>query len=91
MLPMVFWQSTVSFSVWLMTHWRWLSEIGHSSTHTKRVPMATPEAPSASAAARPWPSAMPPAAMTGIFMSAAQRRAMTNVPTPSADGWPPTS
>ena len=36
-----------------------------SRVATKRVPIRMPAAPSASAATRPRPSAMPPAAMTG--------------------------
>ena len=38
----------------------------HSAEATKRVPICTPWAPRARAAARPRPSAMPPAATTGM-------------------------
>ena len=39
----------------------------HSVATRKRVPSCTPEAPSIKAAATPRPSAMPPAAMTGML------------------------
>lgn len=38
----------------------------HSSMVRKRVPICTPSAPNAKAAQMPRPSAMPPAAMTGM-------------------------
>ena len=44
--------------------------IGASSLARKRVPSSTPSAPRASAAARPRPSATPPAASTGIGATA---------------------
>jgi len=42
-----------------------------SAVHMNRVPMLTPTAPSARAAANPRPSAMPPDAMKGTFRSLA--------------------
>ena len=44
--------------------------IGDSSVARKRVPSSTPSAPRARAAARPRPSATPPAASTGIGATA---------------------
>ena len=57
----------------------------------KRVPIAIPSAPRASAAASPRPSAKPPAAMTGIFTASARLGTRTSEVTASpwaAASWP---
>ena len=56
----------------------------------KRVPTSTPSAPSISAAARPRPSATPPAAATGM-PRAASTTAGTSANVPRATPWPPAS
>ena len=57
----------------------------------KRVPMLMPSAPSASAATRLRPSAMPPEATNGIFSSSAARGSRMKLGTSSSPGWPPHS
>ncbi len=57
----------------------------------KRVPMFMPSAPSASAATRLRPSAMPPEATNGIVSSSAARGSRMKLGTSSSPGWPPHS
>ena len=68
--------------------WSW---IGASLVAMKRVPMFMPSAPSASAATRLRPSAMPPEATKGIFSSSAARGSRMKLGTSSSPGWPPHS
>mgnify|MGYP002508322141 CR=1 FL=1 len=68
-----------SLKFWWMTH---------SWEATNRVPMVTPSAPRARAAARPRPSATPPAAMTGMSSARAAALVRTKVPTISRPGCP---
>src|SRR2546425_1036524 len=71
-----------------------------SRVATKRVPSRMPLAPSASAATRPRPSAIPPAATTGTRTASTTCGTSTIVPTlalsgdaglPSTERWPPAS
>ncbi|MCY1238113.1 hypothetical protein D9M69_557760 [compost metagenome] len=64
---------------------------GASLVAMKRVPMFMPSAPSASAATRLRPSAMPPEATNGIFSSSAARGSRIMLGTSSSPGWPPHS
>ena len=57
----------------------------------KRVPMFMPSAPSASAATRLRPSAMPPEATNGMLSSSAARGSRIMLGTSSSPGWPPHS
>ena len=58
----------------------------------KRVPTLTPAASSASAAAKPRPSATPPAASTGIGSTASTTWGTSAIePTPADIPWPPAS
>src|SRR5919204_1567778 len=57
----------------------------------KRVPSCTASAPSASIAAMPAPSAIPPLAMTGSFVTCSTRRTSPSVPTSEGGGCPPAS
>ena len=68
-----------------------LSCTGASLVAIKRVPMLMPSAPSASAATRERPSAMPPEATNGIFSSSAARGSRMKLGTSSSPGWPPHS
>ena len=61
----------------------------HSLADRNRVPHWTPSAPSMNAAAMPRPSAMPPAAMTGI--STASTTWGTSAMVVSSPMWPPDS
>jgi len=66
---------------------------GLSRVAMKRVPMAIPSAPRASAAARPRPSAKPPAAITGIFTASTMlgtRTRLVTSPPWAAASWPVT-
>ena len=68
-----------------------LSCTGASLVAMKRVPMFMPSAPSASAATRLRPSAMPPEATKGTFNSSAARGSRMKLGTSSSPGWPPHS
>mmetsp|Transcript_72594 Transcript_72594/g.216687 ORF Transcript_72594/g.216687 Transcript_72594/m.216687 type:complete len:205 (-) Transcript_72594:8-622(-) len=60
----------------------------------KRVPMSTPSAPSISAAARPRPSAMPPAARSRVSGRCSPRKSATSATkliVPRLAPWPPAS
>ena len=61
---------------------------GASCVTKKRVPMFTPSAPSAMAAAMPRPSAMPPEAMTGTRRAWHAKGISTRPGTSSSPGWP---
>ena len=63
---------------------------GDSPLARKRVPSSTPSAPSASAAARPRPSAMPPAARTGTGATASTTIG-TSAMLACQPTWPPPS
>ena len=71
---------------------RWYSGwIDTSSEARNRVPTQTPAAPSANAAAMPRPSAMPPAAITGVLPTASTTAGTSgNVATVPLT-WPPAS
>ena len=79
----------VSASLAAITRSLYAPAMEHSSTVRKRVPTCTPSAPSAKAAAMPRPSAMPPAAITG--MDTASHTAGTSVIVVSSPMWPPAS
>ncbi len=57
----------------------------------KRVPMLTPSAPSASAAASERPLAMPPEATNGTVRVSAARFSRMKLGVSSSPGWPPHS
>src|SRR5882762_4655511 len=65
-----------------------LSWIGASTVAMNRVPMLIASAPSASAAARPRPSAKPPLAMIGRPTWSAAAGISTRPGTSSSPGWP---
>ena len=81
--------TTVSESFAFSTRSLYASAMQHSSTVRKRVPTCTPSAPSANAAAMPRPSAMPPAAITG--MRTASHTLGTSAIVVSSPMWPPAS
>ena len=74
--------STVSVSAASTTACFQLSWTGDSAADSILVPICTPSAPSASAAAIDTPSQMPPAAMTGTSTSARTSGASTMVDEP---------
>ncbi|MCY1535468.1 hypothetical protein D9M68_708750 [compost metagenome] len=76
-------RSVASTSACLMLSW-----MGASWVTQKRVPMLMPSAPSASAAAMPRPSAMPPDAMIGMRSLRAATGSSTRPGTSSSPGWP---
>ncbi len=80
--------SSVSRSFWSTMPCFTFSWILHSWVAMKRVPMLIPSAPSASAATRLRPSAMPPEAMTGIFTASTVAGSRTTRPMSSSPGWP---
>ena len=57
----------------------------------KRVPIHTPSAPSARAAASPRPSTMPPAATTGTWSPTASATWGTSAMVATRPVWPPAS
>jgi len=63
----------------------------HYFETTNLVPLVTPDAPKANAAARLRPSAIPPAASTGMFNSCYDLFTRTLAPIPSGPGCPVTS
>mmetsp|Transcript_84573 Transcript_84573/g.244377 ORF Transcript_84573/g.244377 Transcript_84573/m.244377 type:complete len:208 (-) Transcript_84573:172-795(-) len=65
--------------------------IGASLVHIKRVPMFSPSAPIANAAANCTPVAEPPLATKGTFNSCAACASNTQLPTSSSPGCPPQS
>ena len=81
----------VSFSVAARRRCWYSGWIATSSLARNRVPIHTPETPSVSAAASPRPSAMPPAAMTGISPTASTTAGMSGIVATLPRTWPPAS
>ena len=77
------WFSSIATILSLMPSW-----IGASWVARKRVPMFTPSHPSAKAAAKPLPSAIPPDATTGISSTRAAAGNRTRPPMSLSPGCP---